>query len=131
VRRGECMRLRGNVATSAIAILAVVPWGKLIEEAPALWRQAIAAAASIDRLLSELRSTSQKKESVPDKVARLSAEIEALAANQQQLAEILTDASAQQQTIVEKFAQTRKLLFFALGIGGANLVCLAVIILLR
>lgn len=119
------------MAGSTIGILMAVPWADLIKEAPALWRQASAAAASIEKLLSEVRKTNPGKESTSDKIARLSAEVEALASNQQQLADILTDASARQQTIVAKVEQLRKLALLALGAGGANLVLFAFLLVLR
>lgn len=120
-----------TAVTTTVTILKMVEWAKLIEEAPALLRQASTAADNVSKLLSDLRKPSQKKESVADAIARLSGEVEALAANQQQLADVLTEASARQQTIVAKVAQTRRIMFVTGGVGCANLVLLAALLLTR
>lgn len=119
------------MAVSAAGILAMVPWDKVVENLPAIWAQAKNATETAGKLLADIRKPGQKKESTAEAILRLSGELEALAANQQQLADILTETSAGQQTIVAKVAQTRRILFVTLGIGCANLVFLAALLLTR
>lgn len=120
------------VATvTATELLKLVPWEKVVQNLPAIWRQATNATETAGKLLADMRKPGQKKESTAEAITRLSGELEALAANQQQLADILTETSAGQQAIVAKVAQTRRFLFVAIGIGCANLLLLGALLLTR
>ncbi len=120
-----------TATVTAAELLKMVPWKKVVENLPEIWRQATKATETAGKLLADMRKPGQKKESTADAILRLSGELEALAANQQQLADILTEASAGQQAIVSRVAQTRRILFVSIGIGCANLLLLGALLLTR
>jgi phage-related minor tail protein len=119
---------------SVVSILASVPWDKVIEHGPSLIKRATEATASIGTFLADLRAEKKsgpKKESAAERLARLTDELEALAAHQQQLAQVLKETSEQQQAIIRKVTLNRQLCLGAIALGGLNLVLIGLVALLR
>lgn len=120
----------------APAVMALTPiqWAALITNGASLIKQASDVTTGIATFLTELQAGKKngtKKESTAEYLARLAGDMEILAANQQQLAQVLTEASEQQQAIVKAVALNRRLFIGAITLGGLNLALLSLLLLLR